>query len=667
MHRPWQISALLIFLLLPARVCAQQDSPTQSSFESSEMMLFQNIPSVYGASRYEQQSKEAPSFVSVVTADDIKKFGYRTLAEILRSVPGFFITYDRNYQYVGVRGFGRPGDYNTRVLLLVDGHRVNDNVFDQAAIGTDFIVDVDVIERVEVIRGPASSLYGANAFLGVVNVITRRGRELRGTEVSGEAASFGTYKGRLSYGNRFQNGLEVLASGSYLNSRGRNLYFKEFDHPSTNNGMANGCDDDQFHSLFSRLSYSDFSFEGAYVSREKGIPTGSFGTVFNDSRNRTTDDRLFLDLKYDHNFDDQWGFLARTYLDKYDYDGTYVYDYGGPIGPRNLVSLSDSARGVQWGSEVQGRKTFFQNHMLIAGAEYRDNIRQDQSIYQEGFVLDDKRDSNVFAIYLQDEYRILNNLILNAGVRHDQYSVFGGSTNPRLALLYYPLERTTFKVLYGSAFRPPNVFELYSEDGSTQKANPNLKPETINTYELVWEQYLGNNIRLTAAGFHYEIEDLISQEEDPADKLFQYRNAGTIAANGLEVELERRWGNGINTRLSYSFEMAETQATGQSLTNLPEQMAKFNLLLPVVSEKLFAGLELHYMSKRKTLGAHHVDDFLITNLTLFSRNLYKGLEISASAYNLFDVDYGDPGAEDHLQDVIKQDGVSFRLKVTYSF
>ena len=113
--------------------------------------------------------------MTIVTAGEIKRYGYRTLADILRSVRGFFVTYDRNYDYVGVRGFGRPGDYNSRVLLLVDGHRINDNVYDTASIGTEFPVDVDLIDRMEIIPGPSSSLYGNNAFFGVINIITRKG------------------------------------------------------------------------------------------------------------------------------------------------------------------------------------------------------------------------------------------------------------------------------------------------------------------------------------------------------------------------------------------------------------------------------------------------------------------------------------------------------------
>ena len=225
-----------------------------------EKALFQEIPSVYGASKFEQKVTEAPASVSIVTAEEIKKYGYRTLADLLRSVPGFYTAYDRNYNYVGVRGYQQPGDYSSRVLILVDGHRMNDEIYGQGAIGTEFILDIDLIDRVEVIRGPGSSMYGSNALLGVINVITRRGRDLKGPEVSGEAGSYETYKGRGTYGNRFQNGMELLFSGTYYDSKGpKSLYYREYDDPATHGGVTEGTDSDRNHSLFSSLSYGDLA------------------------------------------------------------------------------------------------------------------------------------------------------------------------------------------------------------------------------------------------------------------------------------------------------------------------------------------------------------------------------------------------------------------------
>jgi len=652
----------LLFLLIPLRTYSQSDLPQLSESTTQETILFQEIPSVYGASKYEQKVTEAPSSISIVTAAEIKKYGYRTLADILRSIRGFFVTYDRNYSYVGVRGFNRPGDYNTRILLLIDGHRVNDNIYDQASIGTEFILDVDLIDRVEVIRGPSSSIYGSNAFFAVINVITKRGRDLKGREISGDGGSFETFKGRLSYGNKFRNGLEIISSGSIFHSEGHDhLYFKEFNNPSTNYGIAGDCDYDRFYSLFTTLSFHDFTIQGVYVDRKKGIPTASYGTDFNDPFNRTIDQRAYLDLKYEYLFENLLGVTARLYYDQYDYKGDYIT--GG-------VFNKDSAHGNWWGGELRFTKTLFKKHKVTLGAEYIDNFCQEQKNYDEApyaLYLDDKRKTQNRAFYIQDEFTILKNLILNAGVRYDHYETFGGATNPRLALIYNPFEKTTLKLLYGTAFRAPNFYELYYQDNYSIKSNPGLKPEKIGTYELIFEQYIGDHLRGTSSVFYYNIKDLITQTIDPADGFLVFQNMGRIKAMGLELELEGKWTNGLEGRISYTFQKTKDKSTDEILTNSPKHLAKFNLILPILKERIFVGVEEQFMSHRKTLVHNEADEYFITNLTLLSKKLIKGLEISASVYNLFDKKYGDPGSGEHVQDTIQQDGIHYRLKLTYSF
>src|SRR5439155_22018944 len=120
-------------------------------------------------------------------------------------------------------------------LVLVDGHRINEKVFDSGLIGNDFPLDIELIDQIEVIRGPSSSIYGNNAFFGVINVITRQARDLNGLEVSGSYGSFDTYTARLSYGRTFTNGLQLLLSGSFLDSAGADsLYYPEYNTPANN-------------------------------------------------------------------------------------------------------------------------------------------------------------------------------------------------------------------------------------------------------------------------------------------------------------------------------------------------------------------------------------------------------------------------------------------------
>jgi iron complex outermembrane receptor protein len=157
-------------------VCAAETTDPAGVDTTTDQILFQEIPTVVGASKYEQRTTEAPSYISIVTAEEIKRYGYRTLADIVASVAGFYPDYDRSYHYVGLRGFSLPGDYNTRVLVLLNGHRLNENIYDSAGFGTDGIIDVELIERVEIIRGPGSSLYGSNALCAMTELLSERSR-----------------------------------------------------------------------------------------------------------------------------------------------------------------------------------------------------------------------------------------------------------------------------------------------------------------------------------------------------------------------------------------------------------------------------------------------------------------------------------------------------------
>lgn len=643
----------------------QEVDPLATSAE--EELLFQDISSVYTASKYEQKVTEAPSRVSIVTAEEIRHYGYRNFGDLLRSLGGFYISYDRNYSYIGVRGFGVPGDYNTRVLMLIDGHRINDNIYDSAYVDTALGLDLDLIQRVEVVRGPSSSLYGSNAFFAVINVITKKGRELDGLELSGAVASHESYQGRLSYGQRYQNGLELLVSGTYYDSDGNsNLYYREFDDPATNYGVAEDSDDDQFENIFAKLAYGDFRLAALYAEREKGIPTAPWGTEFNDPDTRSWDGRSYLDLNYQHLAEGGTEIAARFFYDRYWYDGDYVFDYGPPP---EIITNHDESVGSWWGTEILLSRPVFDAHRLSLGGEYRDTLKQEQRNFDVyGVWLDSDADIDSWALFVQDEWTLADNILLNIGLRHDHYDSFGGSTNPRLALIYFPLTDTTLKLLYGEAFRAPNVYELYYHDGySTGKPNPDLDPENIKSLELVWEQHFTGNIRTAVSLYRNEIEDLLVYTLDSSDGLYYYTNCDDVEAYGLELSVEGKWNNGWLTNCSYTYQHAENSDSGARLVNSPRHMAKVNVMAPLFADILHGGLEFQYESGRKTVQSDTTDTILLTNMTVVSKGMVDGLVMSAGVYNLFDVAYDFPGSAEHSQDMIRQDGQTFRLKIDYLF
>ncbi|MBE0604366.1 MAG: TonB-dependent receptor [Deltaproteobacteria bacterium] len=360
--------------------------------------------------------------------------------------------------------------------------------------------------------------------------------------------------------------------------------------------------------------------------------------------------------------------LARTYFDYHHYQGDYTY----------LPDVNkDSGDGLTWGAELKAVTKIGERHRLTAGTEFRYDFREDQMNYEVGAPapnLDSRRSSKSWAAYLQDEFRIHPKLILNAGVRYDHYSTFGGTTNPRLGLIWLPREKTAAKLLYGRAFRTPNAYEMYFAEIEVEtKPNPNLEPETMNSFEAILEQHaeaFGGTWKATAAAFRYRIEHLITVQRDPADGLLFYGNSEQIDTTGVELELAGKLAGGIEGRASYAWQRSEYQETGDTPPNSPEHMAKLNLVFPLLPGKLFLSPELQYIGGRKNLpdkAVESVGGYTVANATLLARNLPWGLEISASVYNIFDKDYADPAGSEHLQDSIPQDGRNYRVKATCRF
>ena len=663
------LCALLLGLPASAQTVGE-DPPSQSDSldAGGESLLFQEIPSVFGASKYEQKVSEAPASVTIITAEEIYQYGYRTLADVLRSARGFYTSNDRNFSYAGVRGFSRPGDFNTRLLILVDGFRTNDAVYNAGPIDREFPVDIDLIDRVEIARGPSASLYGTSAFFGVVNVITKNGRQLGGAQLAGSLGSFDAGAGRVTYGDRLSNGIDVIISGTLTDSDGQDLFFPE--DSDVNGGVAVGADFERSRNVFGKVTYRDLTFQGDYTERTKGIPTGAYETNFNDPGNFTSDGSARLGVTYDRRFGSGLALTGRVGYDDIYEDGEYVYDWAEEGDPQDLVPYIDRVQTQRVTSEVTLTKQLSERHRVVAGSEYRNNFKMHQKGFDLEFYQDDNRDSTVWGLYAQDEFWLTDDLILNAGLRYDRYG-FGmtrSNVSPRMAVIYSPLQDTTVKVLYGEAFRAPSAYELYFHDGeATAKAALTLNPEAIRSTEVVLEQRLSAAWQVTASVFKYAIDDLITQVVDPTDELFVFDNVEEVDSTGAELELEGRTTSGWSGRVGYSVQRTREQPGALRLTNSPESMATLSVVAPLLDAKVFAGAEGFYVSGRQTLMGTQADGFFVTNLTVSSPALLSGWDLSVSAYNLFDQRYGDPGSGEHLQDVILRDGRNFRVKLTYNF
>ncbi len=629
---------------------------------SLEQLMQVPVPEVESASKFEQKATEAPAEVTVINSDEIKRYGWRTLGDLLATVPGFYVYYDRDYDYVGVSGVNL-GDANNRILVMVNGHRINNDLNDSAAVDTSFILDVDLIDRVEIIRGPGSVLYGNNAFFAVINVITRQGKDINGVEASGTYGSYDEGSGRVTVGGQFTNSLHFLLSGTIYNNNGvENLYYPQFQQ--YNNGIAHNMDGDNFQSFFGSVGYWDLTLEGGYINRDKVNPTAQFGTSFNDPRLQTIDDRSFATLKYVHNFPGDWQVLGDAYYDRSDFQ--IGFPFGTNVGAPAIVLDQEKQTGQWAGTEWQVNKKIFDKDTLTVGGEYRNDFEQNAEVYSDGILSKSVQDHRQnYGVFGQGDIAILDNLSTEAGVRYDQYGDYTPSWSPRAALIYNPWKQSTFKFIYGTAFRDPDVLELELSD------SPNLQPEKIYSYQLVYEQGINQYLRSSVSGYYNRMDDLIGLDSSGA---FTNFNADTL---GLDVALDGKWKYGINTRLSYSLQRTEYRDTGATLPRSPENMVKLDINAPLYRDKIFAGLEVLYTGQSGTVFDNFAGEilpgpespaFTTVNFTLFSQNLFiKNLEISASVYNLLDAKYYEPSSDYHLQPYIQQNGINFRIKLTYRF
>jgi outer membrane receptor for ferrienterochelin and colicins len=635
---------------------------------SLEQLMQIQIPVVESASKFEQKATEAPADATVITSDEIKKYGWRTLGDLLGSVPGFYISYDHVYDYVGVSGVNL-GDANNRILLLVNGHRINNDLNDSAPVDTSFILDVDLIDRVEIIRGPGSVLYGNNAFFAVINVITRQGKQIDGVEGSGTYGSYNEGSGRVTLGGQFTNSLQFLLSGTIYNNNGiDDLDFPEAEFQNFNHGVAHHMDADNFQSFFGSVSYRDLTLEGGYINRDKVNPTAVDGTTFNDSQSQIIDDRSYVTLKYEHQFDGGWDVLGDVYYDQSDKELDLPESGGAGVFSPGGAFVQEQETGQWAGTEVQVNKKILDKDTLSFGGEYRNDFEQDVKVYENGVFEGEPINTNRqnYGIFGQADVAILDNLRVNAGVRYDEYGNYTPDWSPRAALIYNPWQPSTFKFIYGTAFRDPNVLEVGNA--------ADVHPEKISSYQFIYEQGINRFLRSSVMGYYDHMDDLIGLD---SSGLYSNFDAHTL---GAELALEAKWKE-LNARLSYSLQRTVNCDTDIILPDSPENMIKFNVSAPLYQDKIFAGLEVQYTSQSRTeyfnylaTGAPFVvagpnsPGFTIVNFTIFSQDLFvKNLELSATVYNLLNTKFYEPSANAEPEPSIRQNGINFRLKLTYRF
>jgi iron complex outermembrane receptor protein len=624
--------------------------------------------SIVGASKYEQKMGDVAASATVITRQEIQAFGWHTLAEALNSLPGVYTTYDRQYSYLGVRGFGSPGDLNTRVLIMIDGNRVNDPTFDQGPSGREFPLDMDMIERIEYIPGPGGAVYGQNATLGVVNVITRNGAGPGGLEAAATYEAPQTLtEGRVSFGAVFDDGVNLMVSGTDLTSRGENRYF-DFG-ASGISGVAVGMDAERNKLFLASISLGPWSLEQIYGDHIKFDPTGAFLSDPLVPGQYQGDRHSMTQLRFEQNLaGDTLQLSGRVFQGTEDYRSFFYFD-GVPT-----YSPADS----KWrGGELRLLFLALPRHKLMVGVEGQHNPREFQAVDIPSDPASDyilPLSGYRIGMYVQDEWRIAQSLVATLGLREDYNNMTAARLSPRAGLIWQTTPATTLKALYGNAYRPPNVYQRDYGDGVTQTANPSLKGETIDTVELVADQRIGRDLTMRASLYQWTMKDLITLGIDPLSGLSQYQSGPSAEARGIELSADKTWDGGARLRGSFSLQRAGYMGGGE-LLNSPRRLGKIDLSTPVAETGISAAYEMRYDSARLSEDGTDVVDadtvklggYAVSDLILSTEALLQGLKLSIGVYNLFDKRYAQPAAVTNWQDSFQQDGRSVELKLSFRY
>lgn len=633
--------------------------PAQATTDLTALSLEQLLQvSIIGASKYEQQQGEIAAAASVITRQEIRAFGWRTLEEALVTLPGLHFTYDRQYRGIGARGLGLPGDLNTRLLVTIDGNRVNDPLFDTAPVGRLLPLDVDLIERIEFIPGPGSALYGQNAMFGVVNIVTRDPRRVGAEAAAGYDGPQNTSELRVGWGGRVGGDVDLLVSLSGMRSQGEDRRF-EFGTAGIT-GVAAGLDGERDYELFANLRRGPWSLQVIAGNRRKDDPTAAYQSDPLVPGQYQADRLAIAQFEYQDRFAaDTAQLTARLFYGHERYRSRL--NYGGAF---------DFPADGQWrGGEVRLLYTGLTNRKLLFGVEGQDNFRVEQKVEIPSAQMTKRLISSEdrrYGLFAQDEWHLAPTLLTTLGLRVDRNDKTRTQISPRVGLIWRAHPATTIKGLYGRAHRAPNAYERDYDDGVAMVGNQALAPECIDTFEGVIDQRIGRDLTLRASVYRWRLQSLITMGIDPVSGFSQYQSGLPVRASGVEMSADRTWTNGARLRSSILYQAAHQEGSGR-LVNSPRWLAKLNGSSPLPWAGLHAAYEWRFEGARLTRDGTALGGVSISNVALVVDGWIRDLTVTLGVRNLFNKIYAHPAAETNWQNALEQDGRSIRLRFNYRF
>ena len=675
-------TALLVLVILTLFITGGSYAQSKATELEEIFAIFSEEEIVVSALKRPQTVSRSPAIMSVITARQIRQMGARTLSDILEMVPGFDITMNKNgTREIGVRGVLLTD--SSKVKILIDGHSINEPATGGATWIFDSLV-VDNAKRIEIIRGPGSALYGQNAFLAVINVITKDTDDIDGFQLTTGGGSFDTQNHNILFGKEYKD-LKVSGFLDYFDTEGFSKKIEEDIISTDPTSLAPGRSQNEKErtDLNLKLSYKNLEINSKYMNREKEGYLG-FDLALSDD---TTwyDTYAFIELNYNLKLSEKFNITPKAYYDYYNSDswvesrpdgfssGTY------PDGIKAVTRYKEQTLGF----ETQFNYNLFEGNELTFGLQYewihQGDIHYGTNIhpitnaplssftdFTHDLPFTRKVTRHIYAFYLQDEWSITEDIDFTAGVRHDRFTRFEGTTNPRFGMIWRFIEDAHLKLLFATAFRAPNFNEMFFVNNPVEIGNPNLDPEKINTFEAGLDYNFTDHIRGNLNYFYNRIRDRIQKDSQTPS---QDQNQGGARIKGVEAELKAEWQNNNYAYANYTFQDAEDTRMRNRLAFVPVHKANFGIN---VGFWKYANANLNtFVSgpRPREDGDTRRDlpSYTLSNFTLIGKSFIDNFEIRGSVFNLFDKSYDDPSPMDTVPTDYPQQGRSLRIEFRFSF
>lgn len=714
-----------IILLTILLICIPNISFGQEDAISNSLIDFLNGEMITLATGRSQPMSEAPAVAAVVTSEDIKDMGATTLSQVLESIPGIHIisSQTRLNDIVSIRGM--YGNFNPHVLMLVNGIPITLSYFGDRSDSVRNIVPVESISRIEVVHGPGSAIFGADAVSGVINIITKNADDIDGVEGGVRYGSFNTKSAWALYGGNwdelnvaftFEHNSTNGDDGRIISTDSQTLLDNVFgtDVSYAPGSLSTG---DERSDLHLELNYDRWTLHAwNWWQHEGGEGDGLAHALDPEGYTHSGNNQL-----YDLTFRDPFLFRDWEISSTISYlrfsGGTYQKLFPEnsvvPIGsdgningtnPTGLVLFPEGVIGNPGLEEQHYRFDFvsfytgFDNHRwrLATGLHYVDGESKETKNFGPGVldgtallppptinvsttpVTDVTNTPYVYVksasrtnqyISLQDEWIFAKDWSLVTGVRYDHYSDFGNTINPRISLVWETKPNLTTKLLYGRAFRPPTFVEMFNSNNPVTLGNSDLDPETINTIELAFDYRPIFSIRSGLNLFAYEIDDLIQYVPNIDNDAAFAQNSGE--QRGYGVELTGKWDISSNFTLqgNYAFQYAMDVDTNTRVSNTPTNqiylMSKWEF-----KPTWFLNTQLYWIGDRKRSPDDprpEVDDYAIVNFSLRKNNITKNMSAALLVNNVFNTSAFEPSPIRTLPEDYPLEGRSVIGEVRFHF